>query len=66
VLARHDFVIGEHPWAFADFKTSQSIMRVGGLNFKGVFTRDRRPKKVAHTLREAWAGKRTTIVPTRS
>ena len=54
VLAKHPFVIGTHPWAFADFRTSQSIMRVGGLNLKGVFTRDRRPKLVAHRLRELW------------
>lgn len=56
-LARHSFVIGTHPWAFADFRTSQSIMRVGGLNHKGAFTRDRRPKLAAHRLRELWKGK---------
>jgi beta-glucuronidase len=55
VAARYPYVIGTHPWAFADFKTSESIMRVEGMNFKGVFTRDRRPKRAAHLLREAWA-----------
>jgi beta-glucuronidase len=52
--AKHDWVIGTHPWAFADFRTSQSTMRVDGLNFKGVFTRDRRPKLAAHKLRALW------------
>lgn len=54
VLGTLPFVVGTHPWAFADFKTSQSIMRVGSLNLKGVFTRDRRPKRAAHTLRARW------------
>jgi beta-glucuronidase len=45
--------IGEHVWNFADFQTSQSIMRVQG-NKKGVFTRDRKPKMAAHYLRERW------------
>ena len=53
--AKHDWIIGTQPWAFADFRTSQSTMRVDGLNFKGVFTRDRRPKLAAHKLRDAWA-----------
>ena len=52
-----DWVIGAHIWNFADFKTSQSILRAGGLNHKGVFTRDRRPKMAAHLLRRRWGGK---------
>lgn len=54
VLAGLPFVIGAHPWAFADFKTSQNIMRVGSLNLKGVFTRDRRPKETARMLHARW------------
>jgi beta-glucuronidase len=54
VLGRLPFVVGTHPWAFADFKTSQNIMRVGSLNLKGVFTRDRRPKEAARMLRTRW------------
>ena len=54
VLRRHPYVVGAHPWAFADFKTPQSIMRVGALNQKGVFTRDRRPKLAATRLRALW------------
>lgn len=49
-------IVGEHVWNFADFATSQGVMRVGG-NRKGVFTRDRQPKTAAHTLRARWRGK---------
>lgn len=45
--------IGEQVWNFADFATSQGIMRVQG-NKKGIFTRERRPKMVAHYLKERW------------
>ena len=48
------YVIGEHVWNLCDFKTSQGIMRMGGINYKGVFTRDRRPKMAAHLLRNLW------------
>ncbi len=61
VADRFPYVIGTHPWAFADFKTSESIMRVSGLNYKGVFTRDRRPKAAAHLLRRAWSGKGISV-----
>ncbi len=45
--------IGEQVWNFADFATSQGIVRVQG-NKKGIFTRERKPKAVAHHLRERW------------
>lgn len=45
--------IGEQVWNFADFATSQGIVRVQG-NKKGIFTRDRKPKAVAHHLRKRW------------
>jgi beta-glucuronidase len=48
------FVVGEHVWNLCDFKTGQAVHRVQGLNLKGVFTRDRRPKLAAHKLRELW------------
>jgi len=48
------FVVGMHVWAFADFKTGQNIIRAAAMNFKGVFTRDRRPKMAAHFLRSRW------------
>jgi beta-glucuronidase len=53
VLDRHPYVVGEHVWAFADFATKQGITRIDG-NRKGVFTRQRQPKAVAHYLRQRW------------
>ncbi|WP_447987168.1 beta-glucuronidase [Nitrospira sp. Nam74] len=55
VAAQRPFMAGLHVWAFADFKTRQSIGRAAGMNFKGVFTRNRRPKMAAHFLRSRWA-----------
>lgn len=49
-----EYVTGMHIWAFADFKTTQGIVRFGGMNYKGVFTRDRKPKMAAHYLKERW------------
>jgi beta-glucuronidase len=54
VAASRPFVAGMHVWNFADFKTGQGIIRMGGMNLKGVFTRDRRPKMAAHFLRSRW------------
>jgi len=51
------YVIGEHVWNMCDFKTSQGITRMGSINYKGVFTRDRRPKMAAHQLRKLWKKK---------
>ncbi len=51
------YVIGEHVWNMCDFKTSQGITRMGSTNYKGVFTRDRRPKMAAHLLRKLWKEK---------
>ena len=59
VMREFDFVIGEHVWNFADFRTAQNHSRVGG-NKKGVFTRDRQPKMVAHFLKKKWAEPRYT------
>lgn len=55
VLGEYPFIFGTHPWAFADFRTSQSIMRIGALNHKGFFTRERKPKLVAHRARALWS-----------
>ncbi|MBD1382969.1 beta-glucuronidase [Metabacillus arenae] len=46
-------IVGEQVWNFADFATSQGIIRVQG-NKKGIFTRDRKPKAAAHHLRQRW------------
>jgi len=55
LLRQKPYVIGEHIWNLCDFKTSQGITRAGALNYKGVFTRDRRPKLAAHRLRALWS-----------
>jgi beta-glucuronidase len=49
-----DYMGGMHVWAFADFKTGQGVIRFGGVNYKGVFTRDRKPKMAAHYLKSRW------------
>jgi beta-glucuronidase len=53
VFARHEAVVGEQIWNFADFATAPGILRADG-NKKGVFSRDRRPKSAAHMLRRRW------------
>ncbi|XP_037821334.1 beta-glucuronidase isoform X1 [Lucilia sericata] len=52
-LRKKTWFIGEFVWNFADFKTAQTVTRVGG-NKKGVFTRNRQPKAVAHLLRKRY------------
>ncbi|MCZ2099425.1 MAG: beta-galactosidase, partial [Anaerolineae bacterium] len=54
MLDSKPFVVGQHIWNLCDFKTSQGVIRMGGYNYKGVFTRDRRPKLAAHRLRAIW------------
>ncbi len=49
VFDRVSAVVGEQVWNFADFATSQGILRVGG-NKKGIFTRDRGKTKSAAFL----------------
>jgi beta-glucuronidase len=50
------FVVAQHVWNLADFKTGQGVLRAGALNHKGVLTRERRPKLAAHRLRSIWGG----------
>ena len=54
MAAQRPWICGTHVWNLADFKTPQAIRRPGGINHKGVFTRDRRPKAAAHALRARW------------
>jgi len=54
LLRKKPYVVGEHVWNMCDFKTCQGIVRPGAMNYKGVFTRDRRPKLAAHRLRALW------------
>ena len=43
-------------WNFADFKTKQGLTRIRG-NRKGVFTKERQPKMIAHYLKNRWKDK---------
>lgn len=49
------YITGEHVWVFADFATAENVKRVDG-NKKGIFSRDRRPKKAAYFLKKRWSG----------
>lgn len=53
IFDKHNCVQGEHIWNFADFETSEGIIRVDG-NKKGIFTRERNPKSAAFYLKERW------------
>ncbi len=53
LICSKKYIAGTHIWAFADFKTAQSISRIL-VNRKGVFTRDRQPKMSAHMVRKMW------------
>eukprot|EP00747_Dinoflagellata_sp_TGD_P140338 gnl/TRDRNA2_/TRDRNA2_175992_c0_seq5.p1 gnl/TRDRNA2_/TRDRNA2_175992_c0~~gnl/TRDRNA2_/TRDRNA2_175992_c0_seq5.p1 ORF type:complete len:656 (+),score=108.78 gnl/TRDRNA2_/TRDRNA2_175992_c0_seq5:87-2054(+) len=52
-LLSKPWFLGAHVWNFADFRVGQSITRII-FNRKGVFTRSRQPKLVAHTLKRLW------------
>lgn len=53
VFDSYKFIKGEQIWNFADFQTTEGILRVNG-NKKGVFTRQRQPKDAAYLLRKRW------------
>ena len=53
VFDSYDWVQGELVWNFADFQTTEGIMRVNG-NKKGIFTRERQPKDAAYLFRARW------------
>ena len=53
VFDSYDFVKGELVWNFADFQTTEGIMRANG-NKKGIFTRQRQPKDAAFHFRARW------------
>lgn len=53
VFDSYEFVKGEQVWNFADFQTTEGIMRVNG-NKKGIFTRQRQPKEAAFYYKKRW------------
>lgn len=56
MMNERPFIVAQHVWNLADFKTGQGVLRAGSMNHKGVLTRDRRPKLAAHRLRQLWGG----------
>ncbi len=58
------FFIGELPWNMFDFATDQTIIRVGGLNRKGLFTRQRQPKAAAFVIKNRY--EQLELIPTPS
>jgi beta-glucuronidase len=57
VIKKKDYIAGAHVWNLADFRTAQATHRPNGMNYKGVFSRERRPKLAAHLLRKLWGRK---------
>ncbi|MGI6279874.1 MAG: beta-glucuronidase [Acutalibacteraceae bacterium] len=55
-IKKLNYCIGAHVWAFADFRANQTTSRII-FNRKGVFTREREPKMLAHVLRRLWKEK---------
>ena len=53
VFDSYPFVKGEQIWNFADFQTTEGIMRMDG-NKKGIFTRQRQPKRAAYYIKQRW------------
>ncbi len=53
VFDSYSFIKGEQVWNFADFQTTEGIMRADG-NKKGIFTRARQPKAAAYLLKKRW------------
>lgn len=53
VFDDYPLIAGEQVWNFADFETKVGVNRVQG-NKKGIFTRQRQPKMIAHELRKRW------------
>lgn len=53
VFDSYEFVKGEQVWNFADFQTTEGIMRANG-NKKGIFTRQRQPKDAAYYFKKRW------------
>lgn len=53
VFDSYENIKGEQVWNFADFQTTEGILRVNG-NKKGIFTRQRQPKEAAFYFKKRW------------
>jgi beta-glucuronidase len=56
------YFVGELPWNMFDFATDQTTNRVGGLNRKGIFTRQRQPKAAAFIIKNRY--EQLELIPT--
>ncbi len=54
VLRSKPYVVGQMSGPLADYKVAQSTGAPMGMCYRGVFSRDRRPKLAAHSLRTLW------------
>jgi beta-glucuronidase len=54
VISKKPYAAGAHVWNLCDFKTGQGVHRPGGMNWKGIFTRKRKPKLAAKMIRKMW------------
>lgn len=54
VLRSKPYVIGHMPGTLADYRVAQSTAAPMGMAYRGMFTRERRPKLAAHSLRTLW------------
>jgi beta-glucuronidase len=54
VIGKKPYASGAHVWNLNDFRTAQATHRPNGMNYKGVFTRDRKPKLAAYRLKKLW------------
>ena len=58
------YMVGELPWNMFDFATEQSVIRVGGFNYKGLFTRQRQPKAAAYVIKNRYENLESIPTPT--
>ena len=54
VLRSKPYVVGQMSGPLTDYKVPQSATAPMGMSYRGLFTRDRRPKLAAHSLRTLW------------
>ncbi len=53
IFDSYENIKGEQVWNFADFQTTEGVMRLNG-NKKGIFTRQRQPKEAAYLFKKRW------------
>ena len=54
IMQGKEFVVGQITGALCDYKATQSITSPASTDYRGLFTRDRKPKLAVHSLRSMW------------